>query len=106
MSIKRIKNELLDLKRNPQITRTAWQTNESDSDWYNITAVITGPENSPYQGGLFFLQLKFPTDYPFKPPKVQFYTKIYTHPLANVGICVVPWKGNYILVLLLLLSHI
>jgi len=37
------------------------------------------PENAPYNKGAFRIDIVFPAEYPFKPPKVSFRTKIY-HP--------------------------
>jgi ubiquitin-conjugating enzyme E2 L3 len=37
------------------------------------------PENPPYNKGAFKIEIVFPAEYPFKPPKICFKTKIY-HP--------------------------
>jgi ubiquitin-protein ligase len=33
---------------------------------------IEGPVDSPYEGGLFQIDIVIPPEYPFKPPKMKF----------------------------------
>lgn len=44
----------------------------SEDDMFIWEALIQGPEGTPFEGGIFPAELKFPRDYPLSPPKMKF----------------------------------
>ena len=61
----------------------------NEANLFEWQAMITGPDQTPYEGGLYELILKIPSNYPVKPPKVRFKTEIF-HPniYKNGDICI------------------
>lgn len=81
-AITRIKKELESLEKDPPSNCSAAP---EDNDMYHWSGTIIGPAGSVYEGGIFSLSIEFPPNYPFKPPKVRFLTRIY-HPNIHSGV--------------------
>ncbi|KAI9591021.1 ubiquitin-conjugating enzyme/RWD-like protein [Syncephalis fuscata] len=51
----------------------------SDETLFHWRGVLRGSSDGPYKNGNFKLDIRFPEDFPFKPPAIKFATRVY-HP--------------------------
>ncbi|OBT57569.1 ubiquitin-conjugating enzyme E2 G2 [Pseudogymnoascus sp. 24MN13] len=74
---RRLLGEYRALTNNPPEGITAGPV--SEDDLLHWEALIQGPEGTPFEGGVFPAELKFPKDYPLAPPSMKFIGEVW-HP--------------------------
>ncbi|KAE8441947.1 Ubiquitin-conjugating enzyme E2 7 [Mollisiaceae sp. DMI_Dod_QoI] len=74
---RRLLQEYRALTNNPPEGITAGPVSEDDMLYWE--ALIQGPEGTPFEGGIFPAELKFPKDYPLAPPTMRFLGEVW-HP--------------------------
>ncbi|XP_049626645.1 ubiquitin-conjugating enzyme E2 T [Suncus etruscus] len=93
----RLKRELNLLATEPPPGITCWQDKDQMDD---LRAQILGGINTPYEKGIFKLEVIIPERYPFEPPQIRFLTPIYHPNIDSAGrICLdvlkLPPKGAW-----------
>ena len=73
-STKRINLEIRTMTNNKDPNITAVISKHNTLKW---KATIRGPKDTPYEGGVFRLNITLPKTYPFQPPLIIFKTQIY-----------------------------
>ncbi|WVQ80710.1 hypothetical protein IAT38_002815 [Cryptococcus sp. DSM 104549] len=93
VATKRIKKEIADLSKENLGSITLTPNESNILQW---RATIPGPVGSPYEGGMFEVDIRVPTDYPFSPPHLHFLTKVYHCNIAQTGaICLDILKNSW-----------
>jgi len=77
MALRRLMAEYKQISNNPPDGIAAGPVTEDN--FFEWEAVITGPEETPFQDGVFVATLSFPQDYPLNPPSMKFKSDLF-HP--------------------------
>jgi ubiquitin-conjugating enzyme (huntingtin interacting protein 2) len=74
---RRITKEIADIQNDPHSHIVVEPIR--DDDLMHLKGHFEGPPDTPYEGGKFVVDIEIPNDYPFRPPKMKFDTKLW-HP--------------------------
>ena len=76
-SLQRLKDEYHRLRRKPIPSIGCTFGLPDENNYYRWRFTLIGPKDTLYEGGLFYLELIFPENYPQSAPQIRFLTPIY-----------------------------
>ena len=68
----RIINEFKSLFNEPNNNISCKVCLPNENNIYEWICTLNGPKNTPFEGGLFYLKITFPSDYPQRAPELMF----------------------------------
>lgn len=80
----RVQREFREVVRSQEVADSGVTLSLVNDDLTELAGTIKGPPDTPYEGGIFKLEIKIPETYPFSPPKVRFVTKIWHPNISSV----------------------
>ena len=87
-AMKKLKKEFTELQSNPITSLGVTVGLPNPNDLFTWQISLLGPSETPYEGGVFFLEADFPDNYPTGGPKIKFLTKIFHCNVFDWGICI------------------
>lgn len=75
---RRIAKELADIQADSHSQITVEPVGGGE-DLTHLRGSFKGPPGTPYEGGTYLVDIRIPTEYPFRPPVMKFETKVW-HP--------------------------
>lgn len=82
---RRLQKELQTIQTDKDLASCNISVSVKDNNPRYLAVTIAGPQGSPYEGGLFRLELFCQSAYPMEPPKIRFLTKLYHPNIDRVG---------------------
>lgn len=84
--IRRIQKEIIEASGDT-FSKVYIESASQRDDLDHLQGTFQGPPDTPYEGGTFMIDIQIPTDYPFRPPKMKFKTKIWHPNVSSQTVC-------------------
>ena len=72
IAYKRIKKELIEVCESDEGSKWSIYFEPINDNFTQLSGMIYGPRDTPYEGGKYNLEILIPDTYPFNPPKIKF----------------------------------